>query len=67
MSNSPRHVLARLLHREDMGDYFKNIPEIDMKLWKPKILEHLQKCRHENCSNLRETANSNSLFLEDLI
>ena len=63
-----RHqIIGKLLHREDMADYFQNIPEIDMKLWRPKIVEHLKKCMHPNCTELRIAAHNNSLFLEDVV
>lgn len=46
MSNNPNHVLSRLLHR---GDYFPHITEDEINLWKPKIMNHVLKCKHPFC------------------
>ncbi len=54
-NNSPKKVLSRLIHRG--SDYFRYIPEIDMELWKPKIMEHIEKCQHPLCKSYKENAN----------
>lgn len=47
MSNSPQHVLSRLLHRED--NPIRLWPKYDRDLLEDKIKEHISKCKHPRC------------------
>lgn len=49
-NNSTAKVLSRILHRDEPCDYFINVSEYEMNLWKPKILKHIEKCHHPNCN-----------------
>jgi len=51
-NNSPKKVLSRLIHRGD--DYFKLLPEDEIELWRPKLMEHIEKCQHPICKQFRE-------------
>lgn len=52
-NNNPQKVLSRLIHK-DNAEYFKNVPEIELKLFEPKVEEHIRKCQHPMCKLRKE-------------
>ena len=47
MSNSPNHVLSRILHRDDSP--LNNWPKYERELLEEKIKIHISKCKHPKC------------------